>query len=68
MSPQNILIKGEFYGWCHSNARGGGGSPGLAAGGCSTETSYLPILLAAGWRENGGASVGENTEANSTKH
>ena len=38
----------------HSNSRGGGGSqPQAAAGGCSTETSCLCIMLAAGWKNDG---------------
>jgi hypothetical protein len=28
-SPQNVLLTGEFYGYCHSNTRGVGGSPWL---------------------------------------
>ena len=50
LSLQNVLLKEDFYGWCHFNARGvardGVGSPWFAAGGQSTEISYLCIVLA----------------------
>ena len=60
-SPQNVLIKGEFYGYCHSNNIGGEGrgrGPGLLQAAGSTETSCLCIVRAGGMMGAGGGVRG----------
>ena len=68
MSPQNVFIKGSFMGSTILTPGEGEGAP-TAAGGHSTETSCLCIMLVAGWREdwNFWQGVG-NAEADCTQH